>query len=136
MLDNLLGSLSAVCVCMHLYRFLFSLFLYKKDALLTIVHALFLWRIYLALLLPPQVNQELTGIIAASAGNHAQGVALVARKTGLPCIIVCPTYAPETKLSAVRQYGAEVIKCGGSFEEAVREVRSCVCDVFMCLCVV
>jgi threonine dehydratase len=59
------------------------------------------------------------GLVAASAGNHAQGVALVAAKVGLPCTIVCPEYAPETKLSWTRQYGAEVIKKGINLEEAL-----------------
>jgi threonine dehydratase len=48
----------------------------------------------------------LLGLIAASAGNHAQGVALVAMKVGLPCTIVCPEYAPESKLMWTRSYGA------------------------------
>ena len=59
------------------------------------------------------------GLIAASAGNHAQGVALAASKVGLPCTIICPTYAPETKLSWTRQYGAEVLKVGSNLEEAL-----------------
>ncbi len=38
---------------------------------------------------------------------------------GLPCTIICPTYAPETKLSWTRQYGAEVLKVGANLEEAL-----------------
>ncbi|PRP80137.1 threonine ammonia-lyase [Planoprotostelium fungivorum] len=57
------------------------------------------------------------GLIAASAGNHAQGVALVAYKLGLPCAIVCPSYAPDGKLNYTRKYGAEVYKIGNSLEE-------------------
>ncbi|KAF2075271.1 hypothetical protein CYY_003400 [Polysphondylium violaceum] len=60
------------------------------------------------------------GLVAASAGNHAQGVALISAKVGLPCTIVCPEYAPDSKLSSTRQYGAEVIKSGKSLEEAVK----------------
>jgi len=63
------------------------------------------------------------GLIAASAGNHAQGVALVSSKFGLPCSIVCPIYAPEGKLIWTRKYGAEVIKHGNTFEEAVEKAE-------------
>ena len=59
------------------------------------------------------------GLIAASAGNHAQGVALAASKVGLPCTICVPNYAPETKLTWTRQYGAEVIKVDGNLEDAL-----------------
>lgn len=51
-------------------------------------------------------GEQINGLITASAGNHAQGVSLVAKKLLLPCSVVCPEWAPETKLSAVRQYGA------------------------------
>jgi len=57
------------------------------------------------------------GLVAASAGNHAQGVALVAYKLKLPCAIVCPSYAPDGKLNYTRKYGAEVFKIGNSLEE-------------------
>eukprot|EP01133_Synstelium_polycarpum_P016177 gene16177-19254_t len=64
------------------------------------------------------------GLVAASAGNHAQGVALISAKVGLPCTIVCPEYAPDSKLSNTRQYGAEVIKKGKSLEEAVKTAET------------
>ncbi|KYR00103.1 threonine ammonia-lyase [Tieghemostelium lacteum] len=63
------------------------------------------------------------GLVAASAGNHAQGVALISAKVGLPCTIVCPEYAPDTKLTATKQYGAEVIKHGNSLEDAVKRAE-------------
>ncbi|EGC29058.1 threonine ammonia-lyase [Dictyostelium purpureum] len=65
-------------------------------------------------------DEKPIGLVAASAGNHAQGVALISAKVGLPCTIVCPEYAPDSKLSSTRQYGAEVIKKGKSLEEAVK----------------
>ncbi|GAM27661.1 hypothetical protein SAMD00019534_108370, partial [Acytostelium subglobosum LB1] len=67
-----------------------------------------------------QSEHKPVGLVAASAGNHAQGVALISAKVGLPCTIVCPEYAPDSKLSHTKQYGAEVIKNGKSLEDAVR----------------
>ncbi|HEY0705323.1 MAG TPA: threonine ammonia-lyase, biosynthetic [Polyangia bacterium] len=58
------------------------------------------------------------GVIAASAGNHAQGVALAARKLGCRAVIVMPETTPEVKLSAVRKLGAEVILHGDAFPDA------------------
>src|SRR3954465_15664970 len=49
------------------------------------------------------------GVIAASAGNHAQGVALAARRLGCKAVIVMPTTTPEVKVSAVRALGAEIV---------------------------
>ena len=60
------------------------------------------------------------GVVAASAGNHAQGVALAARLLGVPAAIVMPDDAPPVKLAATRGYGAEVIvydRLKGSREE-------------------
>src|SRR2546422_11771962 len=48
------------------------------------------------------------GVIAASAGNHAQGVALSARRLGIRAVIVMPRTTPEIKVDAVRTFGAEV----------------------------
>ncbi len=56
--------------------------------------------------LPEDARQR--GVVAASSGNHAQGVALSARLLGIPCTIVMPTDAPESKRSATAGYGAEV----------------------------
>jgi threonine dehydratase len=58
------------------------------------------------------------GIIAASAGNHAQGVALAASSIGVRARIVMPEFAPLTKRSATKGYGAEVILHGSSYDEA------------------
>src|SRR5688500_13105452 len=49
------------------------------------------------------------GVIAASAGNHAQGVALSAKRLGLRAVIVMPTTTPEIKVNAVRNLDAEVV---------------------------
>ncbi len=58
------------------------------------------------------------GVIAASAGNHAQGVALAARIFGIPATIVMPEYAPLTKVVSTRDLGAEVILSGATFDDA------------------
>jgi threonine dehydratase len=58
------------------------------------------------------------GVIAASAGNHAQGVAYAARAYGVPAVIVMPEFAPLTKLVNTRALGAEVILHGATFDEA------------------
>ncbi len=59
------------------------------------------------------------GVIAASAGNHAQGVALAASLHGIKSTIVLPEFAPLTKLNATRNFGADAILKGKSFDEAV-----------------
>ncbi|WP_226037369.1 threonine ammonia-lyase [Aquibacillus saliphilus] len=58
------------------------------------------------------------GVIAASAGNHAQGVALAAAKRGIEAKIFMPEKTPETKIEATRNYGATVVLTGDSFQEA------------------
>jgi len=57
-------------------------------------------------------------VIAASAGNHAQGVAYAARQAGIPCTIVMPRSAPLAKVSATQGYGANVVLYGDNFDEA------------------
>ncbi len=59
-----------------------------------------------------------SGVIAASAGNHAQGVAFSAKKLGLKALIVMPATTPEIKVSAVRSMGAEVVLFGDNYSEA------------------
>src|SRR5687767_6468960 len=58
------------------------------------------------------------GIIAASAGNHAQGVAYAARELGLRAVIVMPQTTPEIKVEAVKSMGAEVVLIGDSYPDA------------------
>jgi len=58
------------------------------------------------------------GVIAASAGNHAQGVALAARQLGSPALIVMPKTTPPIKVAAVRRLGAEIVTHGNSYDEA------------------
>ncbi len=58
------------------------------------------------------------GVIAASAGNHAQGVALAAERLGVKALIVMPKTTPEIKVSSVRSYGAEVVLHGSAYDDA------------------
>jgi threonine dehydratase len=58
------------------------------------------------------------GVIAASAGNHAQGVALAARRVGIRALIVMPTTTPLIKVEAVRALGAEIVLSGDTFDAA------------------
>jgi threo-3-hydroxy-L-aspartate ammonia-lyase len=56
-----------------------------------------------------EASQREAGVVAFSSGNHAQGVALAARLLGIPATIVMPSDAPEVKLEATREYGAEIV---------------------------
>jgi len=58
------------------------------------------------------------GVVASSAGNHAQGVALAARELGCTALIVMPATAPSLKVDAVRALGAEVVLHGDSYSDA------------------
>lgn len=64
------------------------------------------------------------GVIASSAGNHAQGVALSASHLGCKAVIVMPVTTPGVKVDAVRQLGAEVVLHGETYDEAYAEARS------------
>ncbi len=63
------------------------------------------------------------GVIAASAGNHAQGVAYHAQRTGVTATIVMPKSTPNVKVQRVREYGARVILHGQDFSEAATEMH-------------
>jgi threonine dehydratase len=66
------------------------------------------------------------GVITASAGNHAQGVAYSARHLGLRSVIVMPKTTPEIKVEAVRALGGEVVLAGDSYSEAQAECQALV----------
>ena len=68
-------------------------------------------------------EQKAKGIIAASAGNHAQGVALSGAKLKISATIVMPTTTPDIKIDAVRRMGGNVVLFGNSFDEAYAESR-------------
>jgi threonine dehydratase len=62
--------------------------------------------------------QRRKGVIAASAGNHAQGVAYHAKRLGIPAVIVMPRYTPSVKVERTRAFGAEVLLAGEGFDDA------------------
>lgn len=71
--------------------------------------------------LPPDVLAQ--GVIAASAGNHAQGVALGAHRLGTTAMIVMPVTTPQVKIDAVKARGGEVILYGDTYDDAYAHAR-------------
>jgi threonine dehydratase len=68
-------------------------------------------------------EERARGVIAASAGNHAQGVAIAARALDISCVIVMPATAPLAKVTATESYGAKVILAGATYNDAYE--RAC-----------
>lgn len=68
-------------------------------------------------------EQKAKGVIAASAGNHAQGLAMAAKLMGVKAVIVMPRITPEIKVQAVRARGAKVVLKGDAFAEALAHAR-------------
>ncbi|MCG8315427.1 MAG: threonine ammonia-lyase, biosynthetic [Pseudomonadales bacterium] len=68
-------------------------------------------------------QQKQQGVITASAGNHAQGVALAASGLGITAIIVMPKTTPEIKVASVRAFGGHVVLHGDQFDEAYEHAR-------------
>ncbi len=69
-------------------------------------------------------DERRAGVVAASAGNHAQGVAYAASSEGIRCTIVMPTSASPAKVAATSGYGADVILHGASYDEAWEHART------------
>ncbi len=63
-------------------------------------------------------EQRRHGVIAVSAGNHAQGVAYHAQRLGIPAVIVMPRFTPMVKVERTRGFGAEIVLTGENFDEA------------------
>jgi len=63
-------------------------------------------------------SERLKGVVAASAGNHAQGVALASEYFDIPATIIMPETTPLTKIDGVKSYGAEVVLSGANYDEA------------------
>jgi threonine dehydratase len=63
-------------------------------------------------------DERARGVLAVSAGNHAQGVAYHAQRMGVPATIVMPRFAPAVKVDNTRRFGAEVVLAGDSFDDA------------------
>ena len=64
-------------------------------------------------------EQNVKGVIAASAGNHAQGVAITAQSLGIPAMVVMPSPTPAIKVEAVRRLGATALLYGDDFDSAL-----------------
>jgi threonine dehydratase len=74
-------------------------------------------------------EQAARGVVAASAGNHAQGVAYHATKRGIRALIVMPLATPLVKVTATRGFGAEVVLHGANYDEACEEaMRLCAAE--------
>ncbi|MES3517137.1 MAG: threonine ammonia-lyase [Natronomonas sp.] len=69
-------------------------------------------------------DERAAGVVAASAGNHAQGVALAATSIGVDSVVVMPEHAPISKINATREYGAEVILHGSDYDAAAERARA------------
>lgn len=63
-------------------------------------------------------TERARGVITASAGNHAQGVAMAAAQAGIASTIVMPVGAPEAKIAATQSYGSQVVLYGANYDEA------------------
>lgn len=68
--------------------------------------------------------EKAAGVVAASAGNHAQGIALAARLQGIQSTVFMPEFASIAKIQATRRYGAEVKLQGSNFDEAVAAAKA------------
>lgn len=68
-------------------------------------------------------EEKSRGVIACSAGNHAQGVALSAAKMGVKAVICMPAGAPLAKVEATKSYGAEIVLVDGVYDDAAREAE-------------
>ena len=64
-------------------------------------------------------EEKAAGVIAASAGNHAQGVAYAATRLGIKSTIVMPVFSPVAKIQATEGYGATVVLHGNTFDDAL-----------------
>ena len=63
------------------------------------------------------------GVVACSAGNHAQGVALAAKESGIKSIICLPDGAPISKVEATKSFGAEVCLVEGAYDDAYKKAK-------------
>lgn len=71
-------------------------------------------------------EEKARGVVACSAGNHAQGVALSCKILGIDAKIVMPVKAPKAKVDATKEYGAEVVSYGENFNETLSKVQEIV----------
>ena len=96
-----------------------NVFLLKREDLQS-VHSFKIRGAYNKMSRLPRAMLE-KGVLAASAGNHAQGVALSARRLGCKATIVMPVTTPEIKVASVKAHGAAIVLAGDSFSDAAKE---------------
>ena len=78
------------------------------------------------------------GVIAASAGNHAQGLAYHGKRLGVPVTIVMPSTTPQVKVSQTASHGAQIVLFGEKFDDAyahARELEAERCLLYTSRCV-
>jgi threonine dehydratase len=68
-------------------------------------------------------EERAVGIVACSAGNHAQGVAYAAKMSGVPAKVVMPAHTPKRKITGARRFGAEIILHGDTYDDAELHAR-------------
>ncbi len=68
-------------------------------------------------------EQRAAGLVAASSGNHAQGLAYAARLVNAPAVIVVPRGTPQRKITGIERYGAQAILHNGNYDDAEAEAR-------------
>ena len=68
-------------------------------------------------------TEKKRGVIASSAGNHAQGVAYAATEAGIKAVIVMPQSTPLIKVESTKQYGAEVVLYGDVYDDAFKKSK-------------
>ncbi|HAP24770.1 MAG TPA: threonine ammonia-lyase [Achromobacter sp.] len=73
-------------------------------------------------------EERAKGVIAVSAGNHAQGVAYHAQRMGVPAVIVMPRFTPTVKVANTRRFGAEVVLAGDTFDDAKARGYELACE--------
>ena len=73
-------------------------------------------------------EQKARGVIAVSAGNHAQGVAYHAQRLGIPAVIVMPRFSPMVKIERTRGFGPEVVLSGDTFDDSKAEAARLAAD--------
>lgn len=106
----------------------FELFVKRED--LSPIHA-YKWRGAYNRMAQLSVEELQSGVVTASAGNHAQGVALAARKLGTQAIIFMPLSTPRMKQVAVQQHGGDQVEirlCGDSYDAASFAAHTCAAD--------
>ncbi len=74
-------------------------------------------------LLSLSAEEKAKGVVTASAGNHGQAVAWGAQKLGFQAKIVVPTHAPQVKVDGIRQFGAELVLYGETYDEAEKKAK-------------